>query len=170
MSRRTTGVLVLGGAAALVAGLVPLSGAMAADPAGNNGTVKIDGLDFDSAPDNQPHVGCVFQVDWYGFDQGVGDAKVTFELQAPTLNGRTLVVKSGDLTPDIGEDSNAGGGSEAGLDAEQTYRLGFTGAPHPIQGYHVMLTVNNPGSQGADVKHKVFWVTGCTDSGSGGGY
>ncbi|HET6918783.1 MAG TPA: hypothetical protein VFI46_04870, partial [Jiangellaceae bacterium] len=23
------------------------------------------------------------------------------------------------------------------------------------------LTVNNDGSQGADVKHKVFWVTGC---------
>jgi hypothetical protein len=26
---------------------------------------------------------------------------------------------------------------------------------------HVTLTVNAEGSQGADVKHKVFWVTGC---------
>jgi hypothetical protein len=25
----------------------------------------------------------------------------------------------------------------------------------------VKLTVNNDGSQGADVKHKVFWVLGC---------
>ena len=33
--------------------------------------------------------------------------------------------------------------------------------PHPIQGWHIKLTVNADGSQGADVKHKVFWVTGC---------
>ena len=33
--------------------------------------------------------------------------------------------------------------------------------PHPQQGWHVKLTVNNDGSQGSDVKHKVFWVTGC---------
>jgi LPXTG-motif cell wall-anchored protein len=64
----------------------------------------------------------------------------------------------------IGEDDNSGGGSEAGLDASETYDLtdalqGFE--PHPQQGWHVKLTVNNDGSQGADVKHKVFWVTGC---------
>ena len=64
----------------------------------------------------------------------------------------------------IGEDDNSGGGSEAGLDASETYDLtsalaGFE--PHPQQGWHVKLTVNNDGSQGADVKHKVFWVSGC---------
>lgn len=32
------------------------------DPAGNNGTVKIDGLPNDSAPDNEPHVGCAFDI------------------------------------------------------------------------------------------------------------
>ena len=30
-----------------------------------------------------------------------------------------------------------------------------------MQGFHVMLTINAEGSRGADVKHKVFWVTGC---------
>ena len=59
----------------------------------------------------------------------------------------------------IGEDP-AGGGTD--LDASETYDLtaalaGFE--PHPIQGFHVKLTVNAEGSQGADVKHKVFWVT-----------
>ena len=44
---------------------------MAGNPAGDNGTVKIDGVVFDEAPDNQPHVGCVFQVDFYGFDKGM---------------------------------------------------------------------------------------------------
>ena len=51
-------------------------------------------------------------------------------------------------------------GSEAGLDATETYTLDFTGiTPHPVQGFHVKLTINAEGSQGADVKHKVFWVT-----------
>src|SRR5215204_2594046 len=57
----------------------------------------------------------------------------------------------------VGED-----GSEAGLDAKRTYRLDFTGiTPHPVQGFHVKLTVDAEGSQGANTKHKVFWVTGC---------
>src|SRR5688500_3559353 len=39
-------------------------------PPGNNGTIKIDGTAFDSHPNNEPHVGCVFEVDFYGFDMG----------------------------------------------------------------------------------------------------
>jgi hypothetical protein len=46
--------------------------------------------------------------------------------------------------------------------ARRTYRLDFTGiTPRPVQGVHLKLTVNAKGSQGADTKHKVFWVTGC---------
>jgi hypothetical protein len=64
----------------------------------------------------------------------------------------------------IGEDDNSGGGSEAGLDAEATYDLsglldGFE--QHPQQGWHIKLTINADGSQGSDLKHKVFWVTDC---------
>jgi hypothetical protein len=67
----------------------------------------------------------------------------------------------------IGEDDNAGGGSEAGLDASQTYTLDLTGIqPHPHQGVHVKVTINAEGSQGADVKHKVFWVSGCETPGT----
>ena len=29
---------------------------------------------FDDHPNNQPHVGCVFQVDFYGYDEGDLDA------------------------------------------------------------------------------------------------
>ena len=154
---------------------IPATTKKTTDPAGNNGTVKIDRAPFDSHPDNQPHVTCTFQVDFYGYDKGVGNAKVTFELHNPTLKGRTLTVTSGNLTPNIGEDA-AGGGTD--LDAEETYTLAFTGAPHEKQGYHVKLTVNAPGSQGSDVKHKVFWVEHCetpatpttpTTPGQGGG-
>ena len=133
------------------------------NPPGNNGTVKVDGVDFDDHPNNQPHVGCTFQIDFYGYDEGDLNATVTFEDQAPTADAG-LSVTSGQGNPStvfIGEDDNSGAGTPAGLDASETYTLAFTGEPHPVQGYHVKLTINAEGSQGADVKHKVFWVTEC---------
>ena len=149
---------MVGGAVCLVA---TIPGQASADPPGNNGTVKIDDAPFDDHPDNEPHVGCVFQVDWYGFDEGEDlFSHVTFEVHPPT--GKPAILLEDDVF--IGEDDNSGGGSEAGLDASETYDLtallqGFE--PHPQQGWHVKLTVNNDGSHGADVKHKVFWVSGC---------
>src|SRR5215213_4820698 len=133
------------------------------NPPGNNGTIKIDDSPFDDAPDNEPHVGCTFQVDFYGYDEGDLDATVTFEAHPPTGDRQVLLTD----TVFIGEDDNAGGGSEAGLDASETYTLDLTGIePHPNQGVHVKLTINADGSQGADLKHKVFWVSGCETPGT----
>src|SRR4030095_15545497 len=106
------------------------------------------------------HVGCVFQVDFYGYDQGDLTATVTFQAIAPTLLpgvDQTL------LTDDVflGEDDNSGGGSEAGLDASETYFLDLTGIKPGPQGIHIQLTVNAPGSQGADTKSVTFWVVSC---------
>ena len=130
----------------------------APNPPGNNGTVKIDRIPFDSHPNNQPHVGCTFQVDFYGYDEGNLNAAVRFESHPPTGPRRVLLTD----TVFIGEDDNSGGGSTAGLDASETYTLSFAGIqPHPKQGFHVKLTVNAQGSRGADVKHKVFWVKSC---------
>ena len=158
-SRRNKLLAVL--VAAALVGLVTLLSGLASaapNPPGNNGTVKIDDVPFDDAPDNEPHVGCTFQVDFYGYDEGDLFADVTFESHPPT--GPVVTLLEDEVF--IGEDDNSGGGSEAGLDASVTYTLDFTGIqPHPIQGFHVMLTVNAEGSQGADVKHKVFWSTGC---------
>ena len=123
---------------------------------GNNGTVKIDGIEFDTHPNNEPHVGCVFQADFYGYDEGDLEATASFALHPPTGTAHLVTETAG-----IGEDP-AGGGTD--LDAEITVdltsALAASGAtPHPIQGYHVKLTVHAEGSIGADVKHKVFWVT-----------
>ena len=132
----------------------------AVNPGGNNGTIKIDGIPFDDHPNNEPHPGCIFQVDFYGFDQGDLYANVLFEAIPPTGAGEDLLTD----TVFIGEDDNSGGGSERGLDASRTYDLtaalqGLT--PHPQQGFHVKLTIHADGSQGADTKHKVFWVGPC---------
>ena len=131
----------------------------AKNPPGNNGTVKIDGSPWDNHPDNEPHVGCTFEVDFYGFDQGDLWAEVIFEVHPPTGHGLLLADEVF-----IGADDNAGGGSEAGWDASREYDLtaalsGF--AAHANQGHHVKLTVHADGSQGADTKHKVFWVGPC---------
>jgi hypothetical protein len=150
LSALCAGVIAGGGALLLV------TGASAQDPPGNNGTIKVDDQPIDSIPNNNPHVGCVFHVDFYNYDDGVGDAEVTFEMHPPTHDVDLSV--AGDTTPDIGEDPNGGGND---LDASVTYTLTFDGDPHPQQGFHVKLTIHAPGSHGNDVKHKVFWVEDC---------
>ena len=168
MSRRThrlTAVTstVLVGAGALLALAMP-TGAAPPAPPGNNGTVKVDGVVFDDHPNNEPHVGCTFQVDLYGYDQADEDdedgltASVTFQAWAPT-GDRGPVLLEDEL--DIGEDP-AGGGTD--LDASGTYDLTEALSaiePHSQQGWHVKLTIHAEGSIGADTKYKVFWVSGC---------
>jgi hypothetical protein len=147
--------LALGALVGVLALLAPLGAA--ADPPGNNGTVKIDGVPFDMYPDNEPHVGCGFEVDFYGFDQGNLNATVTFSAIPPTGKKIQLLTD----TVFIGQDA-AGGGTD--LDAERHYDLSSKLQPfmaHPQQGYHIKLMVNAPGSIGKDTKYKAFWVESC---------
>ena len=134
------------------------AGVAFADPPGNNGTVKIDGIPFDDYPDNEPHVGCTFQVDFYGFDEGALNATVKFFAIPPT--GKKILLLTDSVF--IGEDP-AGGGTD--LDASETYDLSNLLQPfmaHPQQGYHIKLKVNAPGSIGKDTKYKAFWVDNCS--------
>jgi hypothetical protein len=159
--RRVVGYTLLLGAAMAVTSWAVATGALAAP--GNNGTVKVDGVVFDDLPNNEPHVGCTFQIDFYGYDEGQLFASASFDLDPPTGAQIPLLTRENIF---IGEDSAAGGGSTAGLDASETFDLSgpiaATGeAPHPQQGFHIGLTVHADGSIGADVKHKEFWVSGC---------
>jgi hypothetical protein len=157
--RRAPRAVLIGLVVALVAIAVAATTAIGADPKGANGTVKIDGKPFDTHPNNQPHVGCVFQVDFYGFDQGPFNARVTFTIQPPSGKGRVIRRD----TVFVGEDA-AGGGTD--LDAERTYDLNmdvFARERHK-QGFHIKLTVEAPGRGGKiATKHKVFWARDCID-------
>ncbi len=134
------------------------------DPAGNNGTVKIaphaggDG-------ENTAHVSCDFDIEWYGFDEGDDVVStVVFTMQAPTSD----VVLSGAEPSQVfvGGDPASGGND---FDGGATYTLGFGGGePDAEQGYHVKVSVHTPGAQGADTKHKVFWVLPCDGPPPGG--
>jgi len=138
-------------------------------PAGNNGTIKIDGVDFDIHPDNEPHPGCVFQVDFYGFD-ALTDVAIVFEAQPPTGGFEEIYTENGALD----DDDHSRGGSEGGLDGAFTIDLSdelASSEPHPNQGYHVKLTItaDDHDETGAQSKHKVFWVEGCGDVGGDDG-
>lgn len=134
-----------------------------ADPAGNNGTVKIAPHgELDGIPQNTPHPGCVFDIEWYGFDEGSDVVStVTFAMHAPTSDVGLSV--DGPTEVFVGGDPATGAGTDTGLDGRETYTLAFDGEPHPKQGYHVKLTVETPRSQGNDSKTKVFWVEDCTE-------
>jgi hypothetical protein len=148
----------------VAAGATGSAAAGGQDPPGNNGTVKVDGVAFDDHPNNEPHPGCVFEIDFYGFDRSPeGEtyvADVLFENLPPTpagAPGEELLADS----VDIGDDP-AGGGTD--LDAHVEYDLTDALAaiePHPRQGWHVKLTVHADGSIGNDTKHKVFWIETC---------
>ena len=138
-------------AAVALAGFALLApvGAHSSAPPGNNGTVKVDGEEFDKLHDNDPHVSCTFWIQWYGFDEGTQTSSVTFQAWPPTGNGETLMDD---------EVSFSGHGSGNTLDFQKAYDLTAalaTYTPHPKQGFHVKLTIHTTGSIGADAKHKV---------------
>jgi len=138
------------------------SPAGAGDPAGNNGTVKITPhAEDDGISQNTPHVSCVFDIEWYGFDEGADVVStVVFTMQAPTSDVGLSGTEPSQVF--VGGDPASGAGND--FDGEATYTLGFSGELHPQQGYHVKVTVHTPGSQGADTKHKVFWVEPCDET------
>src|SRR6266542_4443489 len=77
-----TGLLIVG--AVLMIMSVAFADLAAADPKGNNGTIKIDGVALQGGQANEPHVDCEFALEFFGYDTGDLKASVRFELQAPT--------------------------------------------------------------------------------------
>jgi hypothetical protein len=136
--------------------LMALGFAAVPSSASNPGTVKIDGVLFDNVQDNEPHPGCIFKLQFFGFPEGT-DVSYQFAVYPPTSNTNgpgTLIEPPGvvDLT------LPAPGLRKLNLNTGKIdLRDGLTAAgvsPHPIQGFHVKLTVTTPGGH----KYKVFWV------------
>jgi hypothetical protein len=134
------------------------------DPAGNNGTIKIDyPAPADSGHANRPHPGCAFQLRMFDFDKDQYGS-ITFTGQAPTKLGTLLTQPHVLLSDDA-----AGGGQDA--DAVYSYtasQLGLTDQPQAKQGWHIKVAVDADNAPGG-AKQKVFWLTcaPATPSGSG---
>ena len=133
-------------------------GGSAQDPAGNNGTFKVDGLPYDEGMANEPHVACGFRLKLFGFDlDQVGD--VTIAGHAPS--GAGTVASLAGVT--FSDDAAGGGPNDADATFEFTEDdLDLTGlTAHDQQGYHLKVTLatGEPGG----VKHKVFWFEPCQE-------
>ena len=119
------------------------------------GTVKVEGEDIDDLPNNKPHEGCVFTIEWRGF-AGSSLVTATLTLVNPTAGGSKSASVNLDGDP-------AGGGND--LDATVVLDLldipGIEDVePHMIAGkpsLHVRLDATTPTGE----KHKVFWAINC---------
>ncbi len=126
------------------------------DPAGNNGTFKVDGLPYSDGMANEAHVTCGFRLKFFGFDEGqTGD--ITIAGRAPSGSG-VVSSRTGVL---ISDDAVGGGPNDPDALVEYTASdLDLTGlTAHPKQGYHLKVTLSTDTPGG--VKHKVFWFQPC---------
>jgi len=108
-----------------------------------NGTIKIDRIPWDEIPDNQPHTGCTFQVDFSNFDP-LEVANITFALIPPVGDNVILLMDTQHL------DANGAGNFTYTL---SNYLTGYE--PQPNQGYHILVEAS---TETVGKKSKVFWV------------
>jgi hypothetical protein len=139
------------------------------DPAGNNGTIKIQPYGGISGHSNSPHPGCDFRLQLFNFDDDQ-TGTITFAGQAPTKGAVTKQPLAG--TQNLSTDA-AGGGQD--VDAFFDVRgasLGLTGTPAK-QGFHIKVYVDADNAPGG-AKQKVFWLdcpapAAATTTGTAGG-
>jgi hypothetical protein len=131
------------------------------NPPGNNGTVKIEEFgSTDEIPENDPHVGCKFEIEFRGYDQG--DLTATWSLVSQPPSGTDIPVANGSVF--IGADPAGGANDLDGTVIVDLTKIDLTAlglTEQPNQGFHLKLTVHAPGSIGSDTKHKTFWVGDC---------
>ncbi|WP_143194075.1 LPXTG cell wall anchor domain-containing protein [Micromonospora sp. CB01531] len=133
------------------------------NPPGDNGTVKIDGMPFSDKVDNEPHVTCEFELEFFNFDENQ-KANVTLWAQPPSSTPKDKVVWSRQNVL-ISNDPASG----AENDHDEVIRLSandldLSGLTQKQQGYHIKLDVELIGGKSADGKHKVFWLKPCASS------
>jgi hypothetical protein len=148
-------LLVTAGAVAL--GLSAPATALAdpgGDPAGNNGTIKIQPYGGAAGHANHPHPGCDFRLQLWGFDDDQ-TGTITFTGQAPTADAVTKQPLSGSRL--LSDDAARGGQDDDAFFDVRGADLGLTGAPAK-QGYHVKVRVDADDAPGG-AKTKVFWLS-----------
>jgi hypothetical protein len=114
----------------------------------NSGSIKIARIGDDTHTDNDPHPGCTFRVDFYGFQAGT--YTLTIRTISPTGDA-LLVTDSVTLATDAR-------GNEFQTSRTYDVSAGLTGAPHAQQGYHLRVDVKRTDTNGEGSKTKVFWL------------
>ncbi|MEH0841992.1 LPXTG cell wall anchor domain-containing protein [Micromonospora sp. CPCC 205711] len=134
------------------------------NPNGDNGTVKIDGKEFEDEVDNQPHVTCDFELEFFNFDTNQA-ADITLWSQPPSSAPKDKIVWS---VKNYVISKDAASGAEN--DHDEVIRLSADDLDlkglkvNAQQGYHIKLDVDLTDGQSSDEKHKVFWLQPCASS------
>jgi LPXTG-motif cell wall-anchored protein len=163
-TRRTSMPLRLAIVAALASAGVTAAASTAAatEPSGNNGTVKIDAVPFDNwPPNNEPHVTCEFEIQFFGFDEGQ-TADITLKGQPPSSEGNTFITVKEWNDVDISDDAAGGAANDPDVRIQVSAdELDLSALePHDKQGYHLKLIIDSPEGN----KYKVFWLQPCVPS------
>lgn len=130
-------------------------------PAGNNGTIKVDGYTMDPGQDNDAHVACGFSVSFFGYDAGSQHASITVTPWSPTAGGHPATYTTSWTTP-----SRTGGNQ---FDANYQVSAAdvaaiFSGVAPAHQGYHARIEAEVSGSRGSDDKFKMVWIKPCSNT------
>ena len=149
---------------------------------GNDGHIQVDTSTLDPGMDNDPHVGCGFTIEFFGFDPTqlatitvIPWDPTTAPSGNPTLVYPAIPVTTNGNNPPPGQTFPGVGSTLDGwyLVPGSDLATFFTTngvAPQPQQGYHVKLDVDltgTPNTQGND-KYHTIWVAPCgTTTGSG---
>lgn len=132
------------------------------NPKGDNGTVKIDGQPFSDSVDNQPHVTCEFELEFFNFDTDQR-AHLTLTSQPPSKPKKVVWSAQNQIIS-----TDPAGGAEN--DHDEVIRLSSRDlaladvAAHDTQGYHLKLDVDLVDGRSAGAKHKVFWLKPCPEA------
>ena len=124
------------------------------DPAGNNGTIKIEPFGTTDGHANHPHPGCGFRLQMFDFDDDQ-TGTITFTGQAPTKGAVTTQPLPG--TQLLSDDPAQGGQDVDAFYDVTAASLGLTGTPAK-QGWHIRVEVNADNAPGG-AKTKVFWLS-----------
>lgn len=112
----------------------------------NSGTIKVSAIGTPADPSNEPHPGCAFRVDLYGFRAAQYD--LTISLHAPTGSGELL---SDSIT--VTEDAQ---GNE--LNLTRTYDVAELLPASEDGRWHLRVELKKEGSPGNGAKTKMLWL------------
>lgn len=142
-------------------------------PPGNNGHIQIDEYAADGGKGNDPHPGCGFSINFFGYDTSTVANPVTAHITvapwAPTKGG-TIQHFTTSFPPYVRASGSQLDENFPTMDPAQVVSM-FSGVAPKKQGWHVRVTVTvQPLAIGSDVKHHMLWLNcaGVIILGSGG--
>lgn len=159
------------------------------NPNGNNGTIKVDGVEFDGTynahPNNEPHIAsCGIQIDFYGFDsEENGDVAEVFFYHWDPSGGKEVLDVIGETADEAEGEGEVVGvfnditnngtsvtvpldndGAAGGIDIDRQIQFEIDipdvdPGASGNHGHHIRVEVEVTSNGREYTKHKMFWAS-----------